>query len=67
MPSRQAIHAAAKRAARGAVTIGRPRWQCPACNGSKRIRRKSGERVCATCHPARKGGRPRKDQPPTTP
>jgi hypothetical protein len=59
--SRQAIHAAAKRATRGAVPLGRPRWQCPDCNGTARIRRKSGERVCATCHPARKGGRPRKN------
>ena len=58
--SRQALHAASKRAARGPVPLGRPRWLCPACGGSRRTRRASGERVCATCHPPRRGGRPRK-------
>ena len=59
--TRQAVHAAAKRAARGAVPLGRPRWQCPDCGGAKRIRKASGERVCGDCNPPQKGGRPKKE------
>jgi hypothetical protein len=65
--SRQAIHAASKRAARGPVPLGRPRWLCPACGGSSRRNTAANVRLCATCHPAPAKGRPRKppvDSPP---
>jgi hypothetical protein len=58
--SRQAIHAAAKRAAQGPKALGRPRWVCPACGGGKRRNTSQNERLCATCHPPARRGRPQK-------
>ena len=61
MPSRQAIHARAQRAARGLKPPHRPRWQCPTCGGAARSMRTGGERRCDVCDPPKRRGRPRKE------
>ena len=67
MPSRQAIHAQKKRAARGLKAKGRTPWACGTCGGSARSKRGDGTRKCDVCHPAARRGRPRKIQlPPST-
>ena len=69
MISRQAQHSASKRAARGPVPLGRPRWSCPVCAGIERRNTATNQRICAACHPGRGRGRPRKpivDAPTTS-
>ncbi len=64
MPTRQALHACAKRAARGLKAKGNAPWACSTCGGSARSKRSDGTRKCDTCHPPARRGRPRKIQPP---
>jgi ribosomal protein L37AE/L43A len=68
MPTRQALHARAKRAARGLKAKGKAPWACHACGSATRSKRSDGTRKCNTCYPPGRRGRPRTIQPlPNTP